>query len=63
MQTHRLITISPRRGETEDDSLADLAVGWQGDQIKIGSITRSERLAKYNRLLAIEAETRFPVTR
>ena len=42
---------------TEDDWLADLAVGWGGDQIKIGSITQSERLAKYNRLLEIEAET------
>jgi enolase len=50
------VTISARSGETEDDWLADLAVGWSGDQIKVGSITRSERLAKYNRLLAIEAE-------
>jgi enolase len=55
------VTISARSGETEDDWLADLAVGWAGDQIKIGSITRSERLAKYNRLLEIEAETRLPV--
>ena len=55
------VTISARSGETEDDWLADLAVGWSGDFIKIGSITRSERLAKYNRLLAIEAETRLPV--
>jgi enolase len=51
------VTISARSGETEDNWLADLAVGWAGDQIKIGSITQSERLAKYNRLLAIEAET------
>ena len=51
------VTVSARSGETEDDWLADLAVGWSGDQIKIGSITRSERLAKYNRLLAIEAES------
>jgi enolase len=50
------VTISARSGETEDDWLADLAVGWHGDYIKIGSITRSERLAKYNRLLAIEQE-------
>jgi enolase len=50
------VTISARSGETEDDWLADLAVGWGGDQIKIGSITQSERLSKYNRLLAIEAE-------
>jgi enolase len=48
------ITISARSGETEDDWLADLATGWSGDFIKIGSITRSERLAKYNRLLEIE---------
>lgn len=50
------VTVSARSGETEDDWLADLSVGWSGDQIKVGSITRSERLAKYNRLLAIEAE-------
>lgn len=45
--------VSARSGETEDDFLADLAVGVQGDYIKIGSIARSERLAKYNRLLRI----------
>jgi len=56
-----MVTISARSGETEDDWLADLAVGWGGDQIKVGSITRSERLAKYNRLLAIESETSLPV--
>jgi enolase len=55
------VTISARSGETEDSWLADLAVGWGGDQIKVGSITQSERLAKYNRLLAIEAETGWPV--
>jgi enolase len=55
------VTISARSGETEDTWLADLAVGWGGDQIKVGSITQSERLAKYNRLLAIEAETGLPV--
>jgi len=57
------ITISARSGETEDDWLADLATGWAGDQIKVGSITRSERLAKYNRLLAIEADSRLPIAR
>ncbi|MCZ7644461.1 MAG: phosphopyruvate hydratase [Planctomycetota bacterium] len=56
------VTISARSGETEDDWLADLAVGWSGDQIKVGSIQQSERLAKYNRLLEIEAETKFPVS-
>ena len=55
------VTVSARSGETEDDWLADLAVGWGADQIKVGSITQSERLAKYNRLLEIEAEARFPV--
>jgi enolase len=50
------VTVSARSGETEDDWLADLAVGWGGDFIKIGSITQSERLAKYNRLLEIERE-------
>jgi enolase len=57
------VTISARSGETEDNWLADLAVGWAGDQIKVGSICQSERLAKYNRLLAIEAETNLPVVR
>lgn len=51
------VVVSARSGETEDDWLADLAVGWAGDYIKIGSITQSERLAKYNRLLEIEAIT------
>jgi enolase len=55
------VTASARSGETEDNWLADLAVGWSADQIKVGSITQSERLAKYNRLLAIEAETGWPV--
>ena len=55
------ITVSARSGETEDDWLADLAVGWSGDQIKIGSITQSERLSKYNRLLEIESETGLPL--
>lgn len=55
------ITVSARSGETEDDWLADLAVGWGADFIKVGSITQSERLAKYNRLLAIEEETNLPL--
>ncbi len=55
------VTVSARSGETEDNWLADLAVGWGGDQIKVGSITQSERLAKYNRLLQIEADTDLPV--
>ena len=55
------VTASARSGDTEDDWLADLAVGWSADQIKIGSITQSERLAKYNRLLEIEADTGWPI--
>jgi enolase len=58
-----LVTVSARSGETEDNWLADLATGWCADQIKIGSITQSERLAKYNRLLEIEAETGMPLVR
>lgn len=49
--------ISARSGETEDSFLADLAVASGAGQIKVGSITRSERLAKYNRLLEIEHST------
>ncbi|HEY2156965.1 MAG TPA: phosphopyruvate hydratase [Isosphaeraceae bacterium] len=46
--------VSARSGETEDATIADLAVATGAGQIKIGSVTRSERLAKYNRLLRIE---------
>jgi enolase len=48
--------LSARSGETEDSWLADFAVGWRTGQIKVGSTTRSERTAKWNRLLRIEAE-------
>jgi enolase len=48
--------ISHRSGETEDTFIADLAVATGVGQIKTGSASRSERIAKYNRLLAIEAE-------
>jgi enolase len=48
--------ISHRSGETEDAFIADLAVGTNAGQIKTGSLCRSERIAKYNRLLAIEKE-------
>jgi enolase len=48
--------VSARSGDTEDSWLADLAVGWRAGQIKVGSLTRSERTAKWNRLLAIENE-------
>ena len=48
--------ISARSGETEDSFLSDLAVASSAGQIKIGSVTRSERLAKWNRLLELEAK-------
>jgi enolase len=48
--------VSARSGETEDTTIADLAVATAADLIKIGSITRSERLAKYNQLLRIAEE-------
>jgi enolase len=52
---------SARSGETEDSWLADLAIGWRAGQIKVGSTHGSERTAKWNRLLEIEAldETEF----
>ncbi len=56
------IVVSARSGETEDDWLSDLALGWQGEALKVGSITRSERLAKWNRLLSLERETGLPLT-
>ncbi len=49
-------TISHRSGETEDTFIADLAVATGAGQIKTGSLCRSERVAKYNRLLRIEEE-------
>ena len=48
--------ISHRSGDTEDTFIADLAVGTQSSQIKTGSLARSERVAKYNRLLRIEEQ-------
>jgi enolase len=48
--------VSARSGETEDDFMSDLAVGTGAGQLKVGAITRSERLAKYNRLLRIEEQ-------
>jgi enolase len=48
--------MSHRSGETEDATIADLSVAWNTEQIKAGAPCRSERLAKYNRLLRIEEE-------
>ncbi|MCY3595835.1 MAG: phosphopyruvate hydratase, partial [Rhodospirillales bacterium] len=50
------VIVSHRSGETEDTTIADLAVGTGSGQIKTGSLARGERTAKYNRLLAIEDE-------
>ena len=52
--------VSARSGETEDDLLADLAVGTAAGQIKVGSVRSSERLAKYNQLLRIAEDPSIP---
>jgi enolase len=62
-QANWTAVVSARSGDTEDGWLADLAVGSGAGQIKVGSITRSERLAKYNRLLAIEHLDDLPFAR
>ena len=59
-EANLLAVVSTRSGETEDAFLADLAVASGAGQIKPGSVTRSERLAKYNRLLEIEARSELP---
>ena len=48
--------VSHRSGESEDTTIADLAVALNAGQIKTGSITRTDRVAKYNQLLRIEDE-------
>jgi enolase 1/2/3 len=48
--------ISHRSGETEDSTIADLAVGTAAGQIKTGSASRTDRICKYNQLLRIEEE-------
>ena len=53
--TDYAVVISHRSGETEDTTIADLAVGTGAGQIKTGGLSRSDRIAKYNRLLRIEA--------
>jgi len=50
------IVMSHRSGETEDSIIADLAVATNCGQIKTGSLSRSDRIAKYNQLLRIEEE-------
>ncbi|SDG46503.1 enolase [Facklamia miroungae] len=48
--------ISHRSGETEDSTIADIAVATNAGQIKTGSLSRTDRIAKYNQLLRIEDE-------
>ena len=48
--------VSHRSGETEDSLIADIAVGSNAGQIKTGSLSRSDRVAKYNQLLRIEED-------
>lgn len=50
------VIVSARSGETEDTSVAHLATGWRADVLKVGSITRGERTAKWNELLRIDDE-------
>jgi enolase len=55
--------VSARSGETEDDTIVDLAVGWQAPFLKVGSITRGERTAKWNRGLGIHHHRPMPLAR
>ena len=50
------VVVSHRSGETEDTTIADLAVATNAGQIKTGSLSRTDRVAKYNQLLRIEEE-------
>jgi enolase len=55
-QAHYAAVVSHRSGETEDSTIADISVATAATQIKTGSLSRSDRIAKYNQLLRIEAE-------
>jgi len=55
------VSVSHRSGETADTTIADLAVAVNADFIKSGSLSRSERVEKYNRLMEIEEELKFPL--
>ena len=55
-EAHYAAVVSHRSGETEDSTIADIAVATAATQIKTGSLSRSDRIAKYNQLLRIEAE-------
>ncbi|MBN2676349.1 MAG: phosphopyruvate hydratase [Alphaproteobacteria bacterium] len=55
--------VSHRSGETEDATIADVVVGAATGQIKTGSLSRSDRMAKYNQLIRIEEETNLPIAK
>ena len=55
-ENHYTTVISHRSGETEDATIADIAVATEAGQIKTGSLCRTDRMAKYNQLLRIEEE-------
>ena len=55
-ENHYTAVISHRSGETEDTTIADIAVATNAGQIKTGSLSRTDRIAKYNQLLRIEEE-------
>jgi enolase len=59
---HYATIISHRSGETEDSTIADLAVGTAAGQIKTGSASRTDRICKYNQLLRIEEELGSPAS-
>ena len=52
--------VSARSGETEDVSIVHLATGWGTGQLKVGSMARTERTAKWNEAIRIESEARVP---
>lgn len=56
------VMVSHRSGETNDDYIADLAVGIAANQIKSGSLSRSERISKYNRLMKIEEKSNYKLS-
>ena len=55
-RAHYAAVVSHRSGETDDSTIADIAVATAATQIKTGSLSRSDRIGKYNQLLRIEAE-------
>jgi enolase len=52
--------VSARSGETEDVAIVHLAIGWNAGQLKVGSFSRSERMAKWNEAVRIESRSCLP---